>query len=507
MRNKKNLLVDILEKKLKNLEIEAKPKETGRVLEVKDGTATIWGLEDLASQEMVRFENGQMGLAFNLEQDSTGVIILGPFEGIREGDRVTKTGKILQTPVGEELLGRVINPLGEPLDGKGPIRAEKALELERPAPSIIERQPVDSPLYTGIKAIDSMMPIGRGQRELIIGDRQTGKTQIVLDAILAQKDEPSKNRPACIYVAIGQKARKIAQIADILDKRGALEYTVIVAANASDPAPLLYLAPYTGCSLGEYFRDSGRDALVVYDDLSKHAWSYRQLSLLMRRPPGREAYPGDIFYLHSRLLERAARLSDGKGGGSLTALPIVETLAGDISGYIPTNVISITDGQIYLETDLFNKGIRPAINVGLSVSRVGSAAQESAMKEVAKGLRLDLAQFRELEAFSQFSGQLDKETQAKIKRGSALVELLKQPAYAPLLLEEQAVVIFAGTEGLCDDIEVRDIQSFEKFLRDYLRRHHSGILKAIKKTRSLKDVAKDLTKAVKNAKEVFLKKA
>jgi F-type H+-transporting ATPase subunit alpha len=478
--------LEILRQQIKDFEAEAKMEEVGVVYYVGDGVARAYGLENVMAMEVVEFEGGQKGLAFNLEEDNVGIIILGSETGIKEGAVVKRTGQILSAPVGEGLVGRVINPLGEPLDGKGPIQYEYLSPVEKIAPGVVKRKPVHEPLQTGIKAIDSMIPIGRGQRELIIGDRSTGKTTICIDTILNQKDTDVY----CIYVAIGQKRSTTARIIEILEKEGAMEYTTVVVASATDPASLQYLAPFVGCTIGEYFRDNGKHALVIYDDLSKHAEAYRQLSLLMRRPPGREAYPGDVFYLHSRLLERAAKLNDELGGGSLTALPIIETKAGDVAAYIPTNVISITDGQIYLEPDLFNKGVRPAINVGLSVSRVGGAAQIKAMKQVAGSLRLDLAQFRELEAFVQFASELDKATQQTINRGLRLVELLKQEPYNPLPVEKQIVAIFAGTNGYLDDIPVEAVRKFEKELYAYLDNERPDILKEIREKKALDDELK-----------------
>ncbi len=449
--------------------------------------------------EVVEFVGGEKGLAFNLEEDNVGLIILGSESGIREGSIVRRTNQILSAPVGMGLVGRVINALGEPLDGKGPIEYEYLSPVEKIAPGVVARKPVHEPLQTGIKAIDSMIPIGRGQRELIIGDRATGKTTICIDTILNQRDTDVY----CIYVAIGQKRSTTARIIELLEKEGAMEYTTVVVASATDPASLQYLAPFVGCTIGEYFRDNGKHALVVYDDLSKHAEAYRQLSLLMRRPPGREAYPGDVFYLHSRLLERAAKLNDDLGGGSLTALPIIETKAGDVAAYIPTNVISITDGQIYLEPDLFNKGVRPAINVGLSVSRVGGAAQIKAMKQVAGTLRLDLAQFRELEAFVQFASELDKATQQTINRGMRLVELLKQEPYNPLPVEKQIVAIFAGTNGYLDDLPVEAVRKFEKELYAFLDHERPDILQEIREKKALND---ELKKKIKEALDTFKSK-
>ncbi len=491
--------LQLLKEQIKDFDTQAKMEEVGVVYYVGDGVARAYGLENVMAMEVVEFEGGEKGLAFNLEEDNVGIIILGSETGIREGSVVRRTNQILSAPVGKGLVGRVINPLGEPLDGKGPIEFEYMSPVEKIAPGVVSRQPVHEPLQTGIKAIDSMIPIGRGQRELIIGDRATGKTTICIDTILNQKDTDVY----CIYVAIGQKRSTTARIIELLEKEGAMEYTTVVVASATDPASLQYLAPFVGCTIGEYFRDNGMHALVVYDDLSKHAEAYRQLSLLMRRPPGREAYPGDVFYLHSRLLERAAKLNDELGAGSLTALPIIETKAGDVAAYIPTNVISITDGQIYLEPDLFNKGVRPAINVGLSVSRVGGAAQIKAMKQVAGTLRLDLAQFRELEAFVQFASELDKATQQTINRGMRLVELLKQEPYSPLPVEKQIVAIFAGTNGYLDDLPVEAVRKFEKELYAYLDSERPDILKEIKEKKKLDD---DLKEKIKKALDDFKSK-
>ncbi|MDW7981318.1 MAG: F0F1 ATP synthase subunit alpha [Thermomicrobium sp.] len=455
----------------------------GHVVQVGDGIATVHGLRDVMASELVEFENGVLGIAFNLQEDSVGVIILGDYTGIEEGDEVRATGRIASVPVGPALVGRVVNALGEPIDGKGPIQTDKFRPIERIAPGVVVRQDVDTALQTGIKAIDSMIPIGRGQRELIIGDRQTGKTAIALDTIINQKGKGV----ICIYVAIGQKRAQVAQTVATLERYGAMEHTIVVAATASDPAALQYIAPYAGCAMGEEIMESGGHALIVYDDLSKHAWAYRQVSLLMRRPPGREAYPGDIFYLHSRLLERAARLRDDLGGGTLTALPIVETQANDVSAYIPTNVISITDGQIYLEPDLFYAGIRPAINVGLSVSRVGGAAQIRAMRQVAGRLRLELAQFRELAAFAQFAAELDPATKRQIDRGLRLTEVLKQPQYQPMPVEEQVAIIWVATNGYLDDVLVEHVREFEKQYLQYLRTSYPHVLQRIATERELKD--------------------
>ncbi|MBI4999294.1 F0F1 ATP synthase subunit alpha [Candidatus Gottesmanbacteria bacterium] len=470
-------------KKLKSYAPKVEVGFAGKVLEIADGVARISGLAEVSYSEMVEFANGIMGLAINLEEDEVGAIILGDYHQIRQGDEVKGTGKLLSIGVGEGLLGRAIDPLGNPLDGKGKIEAKTFYPLEKIAPGVTKRVPVDKPLQTGLKAIDSMIPIGRGQRELIIGDRATGKTALVLDTIINQRDEDV----ICIYVAIGQKASRVAQVIDILEKHGSLDYSLVVAANASDPAALQYLAPYAGCAIGEYFMGKGKDVLVVYDDLTKHAWAYRQISLILRRPSGREAYPGDIFYLHSRLLERACRLAEKFGGGSLTALPIIEIQAGDLSAYIPTNVISITDGQIYLESDLFYAGIRPAINVGLSVSRVGGAAQIKAMKQVAGKLRLDLAQYRELAAFAQFASDLDQETRSQIEWGARMIELLKQPQFVPLSVEKQVVLLFAASQGFLDDLPITKISEFEKRYLEYMETVQSKLMSEIKKEKRLNE--------------------
>lgn len=445
--------------------------DVGTVVEVGDGIARVQGLAGVMLSELVEFSNNVYGIAFNLEANQVGVIILGEYTGIEQGQQVRSTGRIVQVPVGEELVGRVVNALGQPIDGKGPVRATRFRPVDRLAPGVTVREPVNKPLQTGIKAVDAMTAIGRGQRELIIGDRQTGKTAIALDTIINQRDKDL----ICIYVAVGQRRAQVAQVVATLERHGALDNTIVVVASASEPAALQYIAPYTGCAMGEEFMEQGRDALVVYDDLTKHAWAYRQVSLLLRRPPGREAYPGDIFYLHSRLLERAARLHEDRGGGSLTALPIVETQLGDIATYIPTNVISITDGQIYLEGDLFNAGIRPAMNVGVSVSRVGGDAQTKAMKQVAGRLRLEMAQFRELAAFAQFGSDLDESTLRRLERGSRLTEILKQPQYEPVPLEEQVMMIYAGTNGFCDGVPLAEMRRYEVELLTFMRTRHSGI--------------------------------
>ncbi len=464
---------DILKAQISGLADTTSMAEVGRVVSVGDGIATVYGLENVQAGEMVEFDGGLKGMALNLETDSVGVVIFGSDTGVKEGTSVKRTGAIVDVPVGPEMLGRVVDPLGNPIDGKGPIKTKERSRVEVKAPGIVYRKSVHEPVQTGIKSIDALVPVGRGQRELIIGDRQTGKTAIAIDTILNQKaaheNDVDGKKLFCVYVAIGQKRSTVAQVVKKLEETGALKYTIVVAATASEPAPLQYLAPYSGCAMGEWFRDNGKHALIIYDDLSKQAVAYRQMSLLLRRPPGREAYPGDVFYVHSRLLERAAKMSDDKGAGSLTALPIIETQAGDVSAYIPTNVISITDGQIFLETELFYKGVRPAVNVGLSVSRVGSAAQVKAMKQVAGTIKLDLAQFREMEAFAQFGSDLDAATQKLLSRGQRLTELLKQPQYSPLQMEEQVCVIYAGVKGLLDDLPMNQIRTFEDELLRSLR--------------------------------------
>ena len=469
-------ITDILKREIREYDREIDVAETGTVLSAGDGIARVYGLDNALAGELVEFGDGLRGMVLNLEEDNVGVAVMGEASKIKEGDVVKRTGRIIEVPVGEAMLGRVVDALGNPIDGKGPIDTTETRQVELKAPGIVTRKSVNESLATGIKAIDAMVPIGRGQRELIIGDRQTGKTAVAIDAIINQKGKDVQ----CIYVAIGQKQSTVAQVMEKLAQHDALEYTIIVASTAAEPAPLQYIAPYTGCTMGEFFRDTGRHALIIYDDLSKQAVAYRQLSLLLRRPPGREAYPGDVFYVHSRLLERACKLSDELGGGSLTALPIIETQAGDVSAYIPTNVISITDGQIFLETDLFNSGIRPAINVGLSVSRVGGSAQTKAMKSVAGSLKLSLAQYREMEAFSQFASDLDASTQRLLARGSRLTELLKQPQYSPLAVEEQVIAIYAGVRGYLDRIEVRDIGRFEQGLLEDFHNNHSDILATIR---------------------------
>jgi F-type H+-transporting ATPase subunit alpha len=482
----------VLRAEIENYERAINVAETGFVISVGDGIARVYGLETVMSGELVEFPHDVAGIALNLEEDQVGVVLLGDYTQIKEGDEVRRTGRIMSVPVGEALVGRVVNALGQPIDDRGPIDTTHFNAMERVAPGVIDRQSVREPLQTGIKAIDAMIPIGRGQRELIIGDRQTGKTAVALDTIINQKG----GDVTCIYVAIGQKRSTVAQVVKTLTDFGAMDYTIVVAATASDPAPMQYIAPYAGCAMGEYFRDSGRHALVIYDDLSKHAAAYREISLLLRRPPGREAFPGDVFYLHSRLLERAAKLSNELGGGSLTALPFIETQAGDVSAYIPTNVISITDGQIYLEADLFNSNIRPAINVGLSVSRVGGSAQIKAMRSIAGSLRLDLAQYRELAAFAQFGSDLDKASQAQLNRGRRLVEILKQPQYKPLPVERQVLMIFAGTGGFLDDMPVESLQRFEPELFAFVDNAHPGIFQQIREKKVLDDNLKNEMKNV-----------
>ncbi len=493
----------ILKQKLSSFEKETDIYDVGTVLQVGDGIARVYGLTKVMAGELVEFPHDVMGFVLNLEEDNVGCVLFGEDYLVKEGDTVRRTKRILEVPVGKELLGRVVTPLGDPKDGKGTIKAKQFLPVEQKAPGVLYRQPVKEPVQTGLKAIDSMIPIGRGQRELIIGDRQTGKTAIAVDTIINQKSTHETDSPIyCIYVAIGQKASTVAKVVKTLEDFGALEYTIIVSADASEPAPLQYLAPYSGAALGEYFRDNGMHALVIYDDLSKHAWSYRQVSLLLRRPPGREAYPGDIFYLHSRLLERAAKMSDEKNGGSLTALPIIETQAGDVSAYIPTNVISITDGQIYLEPNLFYSGVRPAVNAGISVSRVGGNAQIKAMKQVAGSLRMDLAQYRELEAFVKFGSDLDKATQAQITRGQRLVEILKQDQYDPMSVAKQIAIIYAGSEGMLDQIPVKNVRRFEKEYLEFLDNKYKNVLDQIQKEKELSD---ELKEALKKSAEEFIK--
>src|SRR5918996_241475 len=489
---------EIIRKQIENFESGVTVMEVGTVIKVGDGIAEIHGLEKVMAGELLEFPHDVRGLALNLEEDKVGAVLFGEFHTIREGDLVKRTGRIMQVPVGEALVGRVVDVLGNPIDDAGPIVAEHYYPVERIAPGVVDRQPVKEPLQTGLKAIDSMVPIGRGQRELIIGDRQTGKTAVAVDTIINQKGKDV----VCIYNAIGQKQSTIAQVVRILDEAGAMEYTIVVAAAASDPAPLLYISPYSACTMGEYFRDSGRHALCVYDDLSKHAQAYREISLLLRRPPGREAYPGDVFYLHSRLLERAAKMRTELGGGSLTALPIIETQAGDLSAYIPTNVISITDGQIFLESDLFHQGVRPAINVGNSVSRVGGSAQIKAMRQVAGSLRLDLAQYRELAAFAQFGSDLDKATQAQLNRGRRLVEILKQPQYQPLAVEKQVAIIYAATKGFIDPVPIEDVQRYEQELYRFLETRHPTVLTSIGEKKILDD---DIKAGLESAVQEFTK--
>jgi F-type H+-transporting ATPase subunit alpha len=501
----------ILRRQLSGFENEADIYEVGTVLQVGDGVARVYGISKVMASELVEFPNGVMGMVLNLEEDNVGVILFGDDRLVKEGDTVRRTGRIASVPVGEELLGRVVNPLGVPIDGKGPILSTKTLPIERKALGVIERQPVTEPLQTGIKAIDALIPIGRGQRELIIGDRQTGKTVVALDAIINQRythtDEAKRlgiNPVYCIYVAIGQKGSTVANVVSTLEQHGALKYTIIVAANAADPAPLQFIAPYCGASMGEFFRDSGRHALVIYDDLTKQAAAYRQVSLLLRRPPGREAYPGDIFYLHSRLLERAAKLSDDLGGGSMTALPVIETQAGDVSAYIPTNVISITDGQIYLESNLFNAGVRPALNVGISVSRVGGNAQIKAMKRVAGPLKLELAMYRELEAFSKFGSDLDKSTMQQLRRGARLTEILKQQQFSPVSVDRQIALIFAATNGYIDSIPLENVREFEDEFLDLMETKHKTLLSSIIEVKDITDsIRKDLNEVLTSFSERF----
>jgi len=496
----------VIKDQIANFGTEAQVSEVGSVLSVGDGIARIHGLDNVQAGEMVEFSNGIQGMALNLEADNVGVVIFGSDSEIREGDVVKRTGTIVDVPVGKELLGRVVDGLGNPIDGKGPLKTTQRSRVEVKAPGIIPRQSVSEPVQTGLKALDALVPVGRGQRELIIGDRQTGKTAVAIDTFINQKEvnkgTDESKKLYCIYVAVGQKRSTVAQIVRALEEQGAMEYTIVVAATASEPAPLQYLAPYTGVAMGEFFRDNGMHAVIVYDDLSKQAVAYRQMSLLLRRPPGREAYPGDVFYLHSRLLERAAKMSDANGGGSLTALPIIETQAGDVSAYIPTNVISITDGQIFLETDLFFQGIRPAINVGLSVSRVGSAAQTKAMKKVSGSIKLELAQYREMAAFAQFGSDLDASTQKLLNRGARLTELLKQKQFSPLPFEEQTASIFAGTNGYLDGIPVTDVTRYEEAMLADLRANHADILKTIRDSRDFSD---DSKKALMAALDKFTK--
>ncbi len=491
----------LLRDEIEHYEKAVNVSETGSVISVGDGIARVYGLENVMAGEMVEFPHGVTGIALNLEEDQVGTVLLGEYQEIKEGDEVRRTGRIMSVPVGEALVGRVVDALGQPIDGKGPIATSETRPVEAIAPGVVDRRSVKEPLQTGIKAIDSMIPIGRGQRELIIGDRQTGKTAVALDTIINQRG----GDVICIYVAIGQKRSTVAQVVRTLEDYGAMEYTIVVAATASDPAPMQYIAPYSGCAMGEFFRDTKRHALCIYDDLSKHAAAYREISLLLRRPPGREAYPGDVFYLHSRLLERAAKLNEVKGSGSLTALPIIETQAGDISAYIPTNVISITDGQIFLLADLFNSNIRPAIDVGLSVSRVGGSAQIKAMRQVAGSLRLDLAQYRELAAFALFGSELDKASQNQLNRGKRLVEVLKQPQYQPLPVEKQVLIIYAGTNGMLDDLDVDQIRLFETELYKFIETSQAGLLQEIREKKSFDDQLKPKVNAVlKEFKERFV---
>lgn len=490
----------IIKERIENFILNVDVNETGKVISVADGVANVYGLKNVMAGEMVEFENGEKGMALNLEESSVGIVILGKTDGIKEGSSVKRLAKLLRVPVGDALIGRVVNSLGEPIDAKGPIEASETRFVEEKAKGIMARKSVHEPLQTGIKAIDALVPIGRGQRELIIGDRQTGKTTVAIDTIINQKGQDV----ICIYVAIGQKQSTVAQVVKKLEEYGAMEYTIVVNAGASDAAALQYLAPYAGVTMGEYFRDNSRHALIIYDDLSKHAVAYREMSLILRRPPGREAYPGDVFYLHSRLLERASKLNDKLGAGSLTALPIIETQAGDVSAYIPTNVISITDGQIFLESDLFNSGIRPAINVGLSVSRVGGAAQIKATKQVSGTLRLDLAQYRELQAFAQFASDLDESSRKQLERGQRMVEVLKQPPYSPLAVEKQVVIIFAGTKGYLDDIPTVAVTKFEAELYPYIEAKYPEIFEQIRTKKALdKEIEELLHKALKDFKATF----
>ena len=490
----------VLRSEIENYDAAVNVSETGSVITVGDGIARIYGLENVMAGELVEFSHGVVGIALNLEEDQVGVVLLGDYQAVKERDQVKRTGRIMSIPVGEAMIGRVVNALGQPVDGKGPIPTTEFSPLERLAPGVVDRQPVKQPLQTGIKAIDGMIPIGRGQRELVIGDRQTGKTTVLLDAIINQRG----GDVICIYVAIGQKRSTVAQVVKTLEEYGAMEYSIVVAATASDPAPMQYIAPYAGCAIGEYFRDRSRHALCIYDDLSKHAAAYREISLLLRRPPGREAYPGDVFYLHSRLLERAAKLSNEKGGGSLTALPVIETQAGDVSAYIPTNVISITDGQIYLESDLFNANVRPAINVGISVSRVGGSAQIKAMRSVAGSLRLDLAQYRSLAAFAQFGSDLDKSSQAQLNRGQRLVELLKQNQFSPLPVEKQVLSIYSGVNGFLDDIPVPDVRRFEAELLSFAENAHPGLLAEIREKKEISpELKQQIESLIKEFKQRF----
>ncbi len=498
---KANEITQLIRQQIENYESKIAVDEVGTIVTLGDGIARVHGLDKVMAGELLAFPHDVAGIAMNLEEDQVGVVILGDYTEIKEGDEVKRTGRIMSVPVGDALVGRVVNSLGQPIDDKGPIATDKFIPVERLAPGVIDRQPVREPMATGLKAIDSMIPIGRGQRELIIGDRQTGKTAVALDTIINNKG----NNLICIYNAVGQKRSSIAQVVKILNDYGAMDYTIVVAASASEPAPMQYISPYAACAMGEYFRDNGKHALVIYDDLSKHAASYREISLLLRRPPGREAYPGDVFYLHSRLLERASKLSDKKGGGSLTALPIIETQAGDVSAYIPTNVISITDGQIFLETDLFNSGVRPAVNVGISVSRVGGSAQIKAMRQVAGSMKLELAQYRELAAFAQFGSDLDKATQNQLNRGQRLVEVLKQKQFSPLPFSKQILIIFAGTSGFLDDLPVDQVRDFEAELYKYVDATNQAVLRTIMEKKILDDNLKaEMTKIIKECKETFV---
>ena len=503
---KTDQITSLLKEQLEKYNNDIDVSEVGEIIEVGDGVARASGLENVMSSELVELPNDVFGMALNLEEDNVGLVLFGETRKVKEGDIAKRTGKVVEVPVGREMLGRVVNPLGQPLDGKGPINSSESLPVERKALGVMSRSPVNEPLQTGIKAIDSMVPIGRGQRELIIGDRQTGKTAVAIDAIINQKNTQDTDTPVfCVYVAIGQKASTVASLVSELEAQGAMEYTIVVAANASDPAPMQYIAPYAGCAMGEFFRDNGQHSLIVYDDLSKQAVAYRQMSLVLRRPPGREAFPGDVFYLHSRLLERASKLSEDHGSGSLTALPIIETQEGDVSAYIPTNVISITDGQIYLETNLFNSGIRPAIDVGLSVSRVGGNAQIKAMKKVAGTLRLDLAQYRELEAFAKFGSDLDKSTLVQLTRGERMVEILKQNQYVPMTVERQVAIIFAASKGHLDDIDIDKVVDFESSLFDYLDANASDQLKSISQEGDLsEDAGVALDKIISDFKNSFI---
>ena len=503
---KTDQITSLLKEQLEKFNNDIDVSEVGEIIEVGDGVARASGLENVMSSELVELPNDVFGMALNLEEDNVGLVLFGETRKVKEGDIAKRTGKVVEVPVGREMLGRVVNPLGQPLDGKGPINSSESLPVERKALGVMSRSPVNEPLQTGIKAIDSMVPIGRGQRELIIGDRQTGKTAVAIDAIINQKNTQDTDTPVfCVYVAIGQKASTVASLVSELEAQGAMEYTIVVAANASDPAPMQYIAPYAGCAMGEFFRDNGQHSLIVYDDLSKQAVAYRQMSLVLRRPPGREAFPGDVFYLHSRLLERASKLSEDHGSGSLTALPIIETQEGDVSAYIPTNVISITDGQIYLETNLFNSGIRPAIDVGLSVSRVGGNAQIKAMKKVAGTLRLDLAQYRELEAFAKFGSDLDKSTLAQLTRGERMVEILKQNQYVPMTVERQVAIIFAASKGHLDDVDIDKVADFESSLFDYLDANASDQLKSISQEGDLsEDAGVALDKIISDFKNSFI---